>query len=169
AMAIANDPDLLVADEPTTALDVTVQAQILDVLRDLQKSLGLTLVLITHDLGVVAGMADEVAVMYAGRIVERAKAEPLFAAPRHPYTEGLLASIPKMEGARQPLRAIAGTPPSVSERPQGCAFAPRCPIAEDVCRSARPALTEAGEGEAACHFADRATQRQTAPVLARVP
>ncbi|MEO1105497.1 MAG: ABC transporter ATP-binding protein, partial [Pseudomonadota bacterium] len=168
AMAIANDPDLLVADEPTTALDVTVQAQILDVLQDLQKSLGLTLVLITHDLGVVAGMADEVAVMYAGRIVERAKAEPLFAAPRHPYTEGLLASIPKMEGAREPLRAIAGTPPSLSERPEGCAFAPRCPIAAEICRSERPPLKPAGQGEAACHFAGEAAWDQRPSVLASV-
>ncbi|GMG85076.1 ABC transporter ATP-binding protein [Paralimibaculum aggregatum] len=154
AMALANDPELLIADEPTTALDVTVQAQILDVLRGLQARLGIGLVLVTHDLGVVAGMAREIAVMYAGRIVEAAPVDDLFAAPRHPYTRGLIGAVPRPDGGgRGPLVAIEGSPPGLTERLSGCAFAPRCPLAAARCTAERPALRALGSGRAACHFA----------------
>jgi peptide/nickel transport system ATP-binding protein len=131
AMALANDPKLLIADEPTTALDVTVQAQILALLSRLQRERGMALVLVTHDLGVVAEMADEIAVMYAGRIVERAPAERLFTAPEHPYTWGLLRSIPTLDGPREELLTpIPGSPPSPLAPPPGCRFHPRCPYSE---------------------------------------
>ena len=131
AMALANEPALLIADEPTTALDVTVQAQILDLIARLKDELGMAVVIITHDLGVVAETADEIAVMYAGRIVERAPAERIFAAPEHPYTWGLLASIPRLDAPRrEELAGIAGSPPSLLGLPAGCAFAPRCPYAQ---------------------------------------
>jgi peptide/nickel transport system ATP-binding protein len=128
AMALANEPKLLIADEPTTALDVTVQAQILSLIADLQSRLGMAVIIITHDLGVVAEIADEIAVMYAGRIVERAPARQLFDAPEHPYTWGLLESIPRLEAARdRELVPITGRPPSLINRPGGCFFHPRCP------------------------------------------
>jgi len=131
AMALANEPKLLIADEPTTALDVTVQAQILALLARLQRELGMAIVIITHDLGVVAEMAQEIAVMYAGRIVERAPAEAIFARPQHPYTWGLLRSIPTLAGPREvPLAPIPGTPPSLINRPSGCHFHPRCAYAQ---------------------------------------
>lgn len=131
AMALANDPKLLIADEPTTALDVTVQAQILALLERLQSELSMAIVIVSHDLGVVAEVADEVAVMYAGRIVESASARLLFSAPEHPYTWGLLRSIPTLHGARaRELEAIPGSPPSLIDRPSGCHFHPRCPHAE---------------------------------------
>jgi len=131
AMALANDPKLLIADEPTTALDVTVQAQILDLLERLQRELDMAIVIITHDLGVVAVMTEDVAVMYAGRIVETASAELLFAGPGHPYTWGLLKSIPTLSGSRdEQLVPIPGTPPSLINRPSGCRFHPRCPYAQ---------------------------------------
>jgi peptide/nickel transport system ATP-binding protein len=129
AMALANEPKLLIADEPTTALDVTVQAQILALLRRLQRELDMAIVLITHDLGVVAELADEIAVMYAGRIVEHGSAQQIFASPQHPYTWGLLRSIPRLEGSRGELVPIAGRPPSLIGRPSGCHFHPRCPYA----------------------------------------
>ena len=130
AMALANEPALLIADEPTTALDVTVQAQILDLITRLKDELGMAVVIITHDLGIVAETADEIAVMYAGRIVERASAKRLFAAPEHPYTWGLLGSIPRLDAARgDELVPIAGRPPSLIGARRGCAFAPRCPYA----------------------------------------
>ncbi|RVB22577.1 ABC transporter ATP-binding protein, partial [Mesorhizobium sp. M7A.F.Ca.CA.004.05.1.1] len=135
AMAVANDPDLLIADEPTTALDVTVQAQILAVLRSLQERLGLGLVLITHDLGVVAGHADRVAVVYSGRVVEQAGVSELFADPRHPYTRGLIASIPNLEESRERLFSIDGSPPALGRLPGGCAFHPRCIYAAARCRT----------------------------------
>jgi peptide/nickel transport system ATP-binding protein len=140
ALALACSPSLVIADEPTTALDVTIQAQILDLLRDLQKRLGLGLLLITHDLGVVAEMADRVAVMYAGRIVEEAPVRELFRDPRHPYTRGLLASIP---GGRHgsKLQAIQGTVPPLGQLPPGCAFAPRCPHRFEPCDIAPPGVT----------------------------
>ncbi|MBI1170436.1 ATP-binding cassette domain-containing protein [bacterium] len=141
AMALTCNPALLVADEPTTALDVTVQAQILDLLRKLQATHGSAIVFITHDLGVMAELADRIMVMYAGRIVERAAREPLFADPQHPYTVALLNSIPPLEGARpHRLQTIAGAPPSLSNLPQGCAFGPRCPKRFAAC-AARPRLT----------------------------
>ena len=131
AMALANEPKLLIADEPTTALDVTVQAQILALMERLQRELGMAIVIITHDLGVVAEMADDIAVMYAGRIVETASAARLFAAPEHPYTWGLLKSIPRLDGPReQDLVPIPGTPPSLVRPPSGCHFHPRCPYAQ---------------------------------------
>jgi peptide/nickel transport system ATP-binding protein len=131
AMALANEPKLLIADEPTTALDVTVQAQVLALLERLQRELGMAIVIITHDLGVVAELADEIAVMYAGRIVESASAERLFAKPEHPYTWGLLKSLPTLQGSReQPLLPIQGSPPSLINPPSGCHFHPRCPYAQ---------------------------------------
>jgi peptide/nickel transport system ATP-binding protein len=131
AMALANEPKLLIADEPTTALDVTVQAQVLALLERLQKELGMAIVIITHDLGVVAELADDIAVMYAGRIVETTSAERLFSKPEHPYTWGLLKSLPTLEGSREePLVPISGSPPSLINRPSGCHFHPRCPYSQ---------------------------------------
>jgi oligopeptide/dipeptide ABC transporter ATP-binding protein len=145
AMSLACDPALLIADEPTTALDVTIQAQILDLLRDLQKRLGLALLLITHDLGVVAGMADRVAVMYAGRIVEHAPVRDLFADPKHPYTRGLMGSMPGgPRGSR--LVAIPGTVPPPGSLPPGCSFTPRCPNRFEPCPGAHPADTVFSDG-----------------------
>jgi len=145
ALALACGPSLLIADEPTTALDVTIQAQILDLLRDLQRRMGLALLLITHDLGVVAEMADRVAVMYAGRIVEEAPVRRLFDEPKHPYTRGLMASMPGQEpGAR--LKAIQGTVPALGQLPRGCAFAPRCPDRFAPCEIAPPGTTELPAG-----------------------
>lgn len=142
AMALSCDPQVLIADEPTTALDVTIQAQILDLLRDLQAKTGLALILITHDLGVVAEMADEVAVMYAGRIVERAPVKDLFSNPRMPYTRGLLNSIPSLEKKR--LEAIPGIVPSLWELPQGCRFQERCTFVDNECRGIEPELKRVG-------------------------
>ncbi len=153
AMAVANDPDLLIADEPTTALDVTVQAQIMDVLADLQKRLNLGLVLITHDLGVLAGHADRVAVVYSGEVVEQATVEDLFARPSHPYTRGLIASIPDMTVAHDRLFSIDGTPPALGKLPGGCTFHPRCLQAQAICRSTAPPAIDLGGHLAACHFA----------------
>jgi len=145
AMAIANKPKLLIADEPTTALDVTIQAQVLEVLRKAQRDTDAAMLLITHDLGVVAGMADRVVVMYAGRIVEEGALDELFYAPRHPYTLGLLTSLPRLDSdRREPLRTIPGTPPSVLNLPPGCALAPRCAFVQDHCRVERPELEPVG-------------------------
>jgi oligopeptide transport system ATP-binding protein len=150
AMALALDPKVLIADEPTTALDVTVQAQILELLDDLRAETGMGLLLITHDLGVVAETADRVAVMYAGRIVETGLTDAVLSAPRHPYTEGLLASVPRGQfGREERLRPIAGAPPSLSRIPAGCPFHPRCPYVIEQCRSERPPLGVVGEGRAA--------------------
>jgi peptide/nickel transport system ATP-binding protein len=141
AMALANEPKLLIADEPTTALDVTVQAQILALLDDLQNRLGMAIILITHDLGVVAEIADEIAVMYAGRIVEHASSEEIFAAPQHPYTWGLLKSIPRLYGPRdEELVPISGRPPSLISRPSGCHFHPRCPYVREQHKKIDPPL-----------------------------
>lgn len=134
AMALITDPDLLIADEPTTALDVTVQAQILELIHSIQRKRHMSVILITHDLGVVAGTCDDVLVMYAGQIVESASAADLFAQPRHPYTEALLRSLPSMNSAGSALYSIPGMPPSLSDPIIGCPFAPRCPKAEDACR-----------------------------------
>jgi peptide/nickel transport system ATP-binding protein/oligopeptide transport system ATP-binding protein len=151
AMALACKPQLLIADEPTTALDVTVQAQILDLLRELQTETGMSIILITHDLGVVAEMADEVAVMYAGKVVERASAENIFASPQHPYTLGLLGSIPRLDEDRERLLAIEGAVPPPFALPQGCRFHPRCPFAIEACTRAQPGLTPVDTGHlAAC-------------------
>ncbi len=140
AMALACNPDLLIADEPTTALDVTVQAQILDLLRDLQRETGMAIILITHDLGVVAEMADEVAVMYAGRVVERAPGVAIFDDPQHPYTLGLLGSIPKIDETRTRLLAIEGAVPPPFDMPRGCRFHPRCVFANEACVERDPPL-----------------------------
>ena len=156
AMAIALDPAVLIADEPTTALDVTVQAQIMGLLKELQDERKMGLILITHDLGVVADVADKIAVMYAGRIVERADVFDLYAKPAHPYAEGLLESIPRLDQKGQELSAIKGLPPNLTRIPAGCAFNPRCRYAQDVCRSdPPPALREVGHHRlSACHFAE---------------
>jgi peptide/nickel transport system ATP-binding protein len=141
AMALANEPKLLIADEPTTALDVTVQAQILALLEDLQRRLGMAIIIITHDLGVVAEVADEIAVMYAGRIVEHATTARIFGAPHHPYTWGLLKSIPRLDTARdEALVPISGRPPSLINRPSGCHFHPRCPYVQDDHKRIDPRL-----------------------------
>ncbi|HEX2457071.1 MAG TPA: ABC transporter ATP-binding protein [Vicinamibacterales bacterium] len=158
AISLACEPTLVIADEPTTALDVTIQAQILDLLRDLQKRMGLALVLITHDLGVVAEMADRVAVMYAGRIVEEAPVRALFADPKHPYTRGLMASMPGgAPGTR--LRAIQGTVPPLGQLPAGCAFAPRCPERFEPCDKSPPRTTDlSGERTVKCYLHDPAVE-----------
>ncbi len=149
AMALFCHPRLLIADEPTTALDVTVQAQILDLLRDLQQQTGMSLILITHDLGVVAEMADEVAVMYAGRVVERAPAASLFGAPQHPYTIGLLGSIPRLDQDHERLLAIEGSVPPPFAMPKGCRFHPRCPFSLASCREGDPAMRDLAPAHAA--------------------
>ena len=150
AMALACDPDLLIADEPTTALDVTVQAQILDLLRELQQQSGMAIILITHDLGVVAEMADEVAVMYAGQVVERSSGTAIFDDPQHPYTLGLLGSIPKLEETHERLLAIEGAVPAPFALPPGCRFHPRCVFCIEACRQQVPPLRAVGT---AGHFA----------------
>ncbi|MEV6564204.1 ABC transporter ATP-binding protein [Streptomyces kronopolitis] len=153
AMALALGPDLIIADEPTTALDVTVQAQVMDLLAELQRELTMGLILITHDLGVVADVADTIAVMYAGRIVETAPVHQLYKAPAHPYTRGLLDSIPRLDQKGRQLYAIKGMPPNLTAIPPGCPFHPRCPLVRDVCRTDPPPLYEVGPGRtSACHF-----------------
>jgi peptide/nickel transport system ATP-binding protein len=148
AMALMNDPKLLIADEPTTALDVTVQAQILEVLQRLQQELDTAIVMITHDLGVVAEIADEIAVMYAGRIVEHAPKDAMFAAPEHPYTWGLLRSIPRLDLPRdEPLVPIPGRPPSLINPPSGCSFHPRCPYVRESHTRVDPRLADTASGE----------------------
>ena len=155
AIALASEPKLLLADEPTTALDVTIQDQILKLLLDLRERLGMSVILVTHDLGVVAQACDRLAVMYAGRVVETGAVADVFAAPRHAYTLGLLGSVPRGGARRRPLRSIEGAPPALSAIPSGCAFHPRCAFATDICRSTRPELTEAPAGRAvACFHAD---------------
>jgi oligopeptide/dipeptide ABC transporter ATP-binding protein len=154
AMALACDPEILLADEPTTALDVTIQAQILDLIRRLKCERGTAVLLITHDLGVVAQTCDRVMVMYAGRVVETGDVFSIFENPLHPYTEGLLASIPDIDATRDELRAIEGVVPNLLDPPPGCRFAPRCAYAVDKCRNVDPALTVLAEDRAAaCHFA----------------
>jgi peptide/nickel transport system ATP-binding protein len=155
AMALACRPELLIADEPTTALDVTIQAQILDLLRKLQGELGMSIMLITHDLGVVAESCEDVVVMYAGRVVERARTADLFSAPRHHYTAGLLRSVPRYgdEGVgRRRLQEIAGMVPSLHELPRGCTFQDRCPAVQDRCREVEPDLVALGSSQVRCHF-----------------
>ena len=155
AMALSCNPRVLIADEPTTALDVTVQAQILELLARLQDELGMAILLITHDMGVVAEVADRVAVMYAGRIVESATSESLFDSPRHPYTQGLLRSIPRLDSSRPRLDAIAGTVPDPQRLPSGCRFNPRCDLADETCRQSEPDLAPYAEGhDVACWKAD---------------
>jgi oligopeptide/dipeptide ABC transporter ATP-binding protein len=152
AIGLSTNPDLLIADEPTTALDVTIQAQILDLMRDLSREFGSSVILITHDLGVVAGMADRVAVMYAGYVVEMGDLDDIFYRARHPYTHMLLQSIPRVDQERgQPLKPIPGTPPDLLTLGPGCPFVPRCPNAIDICRQQMPPLDPVGRGHvAAC-------------------
>jgi oligopeptide/dipeptide ABC transporter ATP-binding protein len=162
AMAVSCNPKLLIADEPTTALDVTIQAQILDLMRELQETLGTAIVLITHDMGVVAENADRVVVMYAGRKVEEASAKDLFEQPGHPYTKGLLGSIPNVEVAahthsrRARLNEIKGMVPSLADLPRGCTFAPRCVLASEECRASYPPLVQYRPGHwIACWHAEK--------------
>jgi oligopeptide/dipeptide ABC transporter ATP-binding protein len=150
AMALSCHPDLLIADEPTTALDVTIQAQILDLMRKMREELGMAILLITHDLAVVAEMAHRVIVMYAGQVMEEAKVEDLFEKPLHPYTVGLLRSIPRMEGDQGRLYVIDGMVPDLACLPQGCSFHPRCPEAGPRCRSERPLLQNVGQDRRVC-------------------
>ena len=151
AMALSCRPKLLIADEPTTALDVTIQAQVLDLMRSLREETGTAIILITHDLGVIAELADDVVVMYSGRVVERAPVAQLFAMPHHPYTIGLLGSIPKMHGEQDRLNAIEGQVPTPMSQVTGCRFAPRCPFAVAQCKEEMPPLREVSAGhEAAC-------------------
>ncbi|MEZ5185356.1 MAG: ABC transporter ATP-binding protein [Candidatus Nanopelagicales bacterium] len=153
AMAISLDPKVLIADEPTTALDVTVQAQIMELLQDLQRERNMGMILITHDLGVVAGVADKIAVMYAGRIVESADVLELYGKPRHPYTQGLLDSMPRVDSKGEELYAIKGLPPSLLRLPPGCNFNPRCPYKQDLCLQEVPQSVEvAPHHMSACHF-----------------
>jgi oligopeptide transport system ATP-binding protein len=153
AMAMALEPALIIADEPTTALDVTVQAQVMELLAELRRELGMGLILITHDLGVVADVADRIAVMYAGRIVETAPVHDIYKAPAHPYTRGLLDSIPRLDHKGRELYAIKGLPPNLTAIPPGCPFHPRCPRARDVCRTELPPLYRVSQDRrSACHF-----------------
>jgi oligopeptide transport system ATP-binding protein len=159
AMALLCEPELLIADEPTTALDVTVQAQILDLLRELQRERGTAIVMITHDLGVVAGLCDEVMVMYGGRVMEHAKTDALYEQPTHPYTQGLLGAIPRLQAPiGQRLTSIPGSPPLASSRIEACPFAPRCTYVQNVCRISAPALLQSDDRRRACHVAARALE-----------
>ena len=170
AMALACDPDILIADEPTTALDVTIQAQIVELMKEMQEKNGNAIIMITHDLGVVADVADKIMVMYAGSPVEMGTADEIFYEPHHPYTWGLMRSIPKAEtGEKKPLTPIEGNPPSLVHVPVGCSFAPRCPYATDKCRSERPETytTETGH-YARCHYSmDAEFVRKNAPANSR--
>ena len=162
ATAMANDPDVIVADEATTALDVTVQAQVLEALKTAQEKTQAALVFITHDLGVMAGIADEIMIMYAGKPVEFAPTDEIFYAPRMPYTVGLLGSLPRLDtDASEPLRPIPGSPPSVIDLPPGCPFAPRCPMSRDICWSEEPDLRTIRSDDhlTACHFAEELEER----------
>ncbi len=162
AMAIACNPRLLIADEPTTALDVTIQAQILDLLRGLQRERGMALILVTHNMGVVAEMARRVAVMYAGQIVEERTADDLFSAPQHPYTAALLAAMPERSMVDARLATIPGVVPGLYDRPSGCLFAPRCTYATNLCRAARPELRDWMVGRVRCHYPLSDAQREAA-------
>ncbi|MBK1785688.1 ABC transporter ATP-binding protein [Prauserella cavernicola] len=167
AIAMANQPDVIIADEPTTALDVTVQAQILDALRTAQKETGAAMILITHDLGVIAGQADRVMVMYAGKPVEKGTADEVFYTPRMPYTLGLLGSLPRLDVKTERLTPIAGSPPSVINMPPGCPFSPRCPLSDDICDQEEPDLESGSDSGhlAACHFSYRVEGHEPADLF----
>ena len=156
AMALACDPDILIADEPTTALDVTIQAQIIELMQEMQEKNGNAIIMITHDLGVVADVADKIMVMYAGSPVEFGTAEEIFYGSMHPYTWGLIRSIPKqIEDKKQPLTPIKGNPPSLVNAPKGCPFSPRCPYAKDICHQKKPEPFYTSTGHyTKCHFAN---------------
>ncbi|MGY4289072.1 peptide/nickel transport system ATP-binding protein [Bradyrhizobium sp. LM2.7] len=159
AMALAGNPDLLVADEPTTALDATIQAQILELLSSVRREMGMAMVLISHDLGVVAENCDRVAVMYAGRIVEEAASNQLFADPVHPYAQGLIGALPPLDGPRRRLTAIPGTVPDPASMPGGCAFAPRCALAAEPCRHAAPSLAPVADNRTVACIRAEASRR----------
>ncbi|MEO1459894.1 MAG: ABC transporter ATP-binding protein, partial [Pseudomonadota bacterium] len=148
AMALVSEPALLIADEPTTALDVTIQAQILELITSLQERLGMAVLLITHDLGVVAETADDVVIMYAGRVAERGPVEAIFDDPQHPYTLGLMSSVPRLDETRERLATIEGSVPNPLALPEGCRFAPRCPLADGRCRAEQPPLDAHGPDHA---------------------
>jgi peptide/nickel transport system ATP-binding protein len=162
AIAMANNPDVIIADEPTTALDVTVQAQILEALGAAQKETGAAMVLITHDLGVIAGQADRVQVMYAGKTVEAGTVDEIFYTPRMPYTLGLLGSLPRLDVKTERLTPIAGSPPSTLNMPPGCPFSPRCPMSTDICETEEPTLEQGPDAGhlAACHFSEQVAGRE---------
>jgi oligopeptide/dipeptide ABC transporter ATP-binding protein len=168
AIAMTNDPDVIIADEPTTALDVTVQAQVLEALETAREATGAALILITHDLGVIAGHAERISVMYAGKLVETGTTEDVFYRPRMPYTLGLLGSLPRLdESSHERLTPIKGAPPSLLNLPPGCPFTPRCPLAEDICDREEPELLDvAGAGHAAaCHFRNRVGEIEAADIF----
>jgi peptide/nickel transport system ATP-binding protein len=169
AMALINDPDLLIADEPTTALDVTTQAQILNLMKRLQEEFGSAIMMITHDLGVVAEVADDVVVMYAANVVEQANVDDLFNRPQHPYTWGLMGSLPRLEADTERLTQIPGQPPSLLRPPPGCRFHPRCPHVMEVCKTTVPRLEPAQRDAAhlqACHLDAETKEREAAKLLA---
>jgi peptide/nickel transport system ATP-binding protein len=169
AMALINEPDLLIADEPTTALDVTTQAQILTLMSNLQKEFDTAIIMITHDLGVVAEIADDVVVMYAGKVAEEGTVEEIFNRPHHPYTWGLLGSLPRIDADVERLVQIQGQPPSLLRPPAGCRFHPRCPYVMDVCKTVVPALlpvSESPEHLQACHLDEATKDREVAKLLA---
>jgi peptide/nickel transport system ATP-binding protein len=168
AMALINDPDLLIADEPTTALDVTTQAQILSLMKRLQEDFGSAILMITHDLGVIAEVADDVLVMYAGNVVEQAKVDDLFVQPQHPYTWGLMGSLPRLDADVERLTQIPGQPPSLLRPPNGCRFHPRCPYVMDVCKSTVPELkpTQRDPGHLEkCHLDEETKEREAAKLI----
>jgi peptide/nickel transport system ATP-binding protein len=168
AMALVNDPDLLVADEPTTALDVTTQAQILTLMNRLQEEFGSAIIMITHDLGVVAEVADEVVVMYAGNLVEKATVEDLYKAPRHPYTWGLLGSLPRLDADVERLVQIPGSPPSLLNPPRGCRFHPRCPYVMEICKGDQPELRASSDTAShldRCYLDNETKEREAAKLL----
>src|SRR5881275_1218397 len=169
AMALVNDPDLLIADEPTTALDVTTQAQILKLMTDLQEDFGSAIIMITHDLGVIAEIADDVVVMYAARIAERAPVDNLFKRPHHPYTWGLLGSLPRLDADVERLVQIQGQPPSMLRPPSGCRFHPRCPYVMPICKEVDPELAPVSDDPGhlqSCHLDEETKNREAAKLLA---
>jgi peptide/nickel transport system ATP-binding protein len=169
AMALINDPDLLIADEPTTALDVTTQAQILNLMKRLQDDFGSAIMIITHDLGVVAEVADDVLVMYAANVVEQANVDDLFNRPQHPYTWGLMGSLPRLDADVERLIQIPGQPPSLLQPPRGCRFHPRCPYVMEVCKTTVPELRPTERDVAhlqACHLDEATKEREAAKVIA---
>ncbi|GGE27370.1 ABC transporter ATP-binding protein [Pullulanibacillus camelliae] len=161
AIALASNPELLIADEPTTALDVTIEAQILELLRTIREQRNMSIMLITHDIGVAAEMAHRIIIMYAGKIVEIGKTNDILQRPYHPYSKGLMESVPKMDGQRGvPLQSIDGTIPSLHEMPSGCRFSPRCPLATDKCRGEAPQLERKGDRQVACWHVDKLLQQE---------
>lgn len=163
AMALCSNPSLLIADEPTTALDPTIQAQILELIGEVQKKLGMSVLYITHDLGVVAELCHRVVVMYAGMVMEVAQTEDLFSKPAHPYTQGLMKAMPRMNSGGERLNSIEGVVPHITEMPKGCHFHPRCPYATELCRQSCPLMTDLGNGhQVRCHLADRGREEEQA-------